>query len=164
MNLLVRHYPDAQIAGVSGPLGFTLLSSLTGEQVIPAIRQALRSLQVGQGELALHEHCGTNLVVTAALTTAATLAGLGAYALPQNRQTRTPRGLLERLPRIVLLNVAALVAALPLARWVQANVTTKADVSDMEIASVVTDYRGRLNHISVQTRYGQTAPKVELTS
>jgi hypothetical protein len=157
MNLLVRRYPDAQIAGMSGPLGFTLLSSLTGEQIIPTVRQALGSLKVGQGDLALHENCGTNLVVTAALTTVATLAGLGAYALPQSRETRTPRGLLERLPRMVLLNVAALAAASPLSRWVQAKVTTNADVKDMEIASVVTDYRGRLHHISVHTRHGRAA-------
>jgi hypothetical protein len=164
LNLLMRRYPSAQIAGLSGPLGFTLLSSLTAEQIIPAIRESLDLLRAGQSDLAVHEHCGTNLVITAALTTFATVAGLGAYALPRNRQTRAPLALLERLPHVVLLNVVALIAASPLSRWVQANVTTNADLRDLEIVSILTDYQGRLHRISVQTREAEAAQRIELAA
>ncbi len=164
MNLLSHRYPNAQIAGMSGPLGFTLISTLTGEQIIPTIRQALDSLKMGDGDLALHENCGTNLVVTAALTTLATLAGLGSLARPRNREKRMSLRWLERLPQIVLLNTVALMAASPLSRWVQANVTTNADLQDMEVASIVTDYRGRLHHISVHTRHADAIQHIELTS
>jgi hypothetical protein len=162
INLLTRRYPGAHIAGLSGPLGFTLLSSLTGEQIVPTIRHALNSLKTGEEDLAVHENCGTNLVITAALTTLATVAGLGGYALPRNRSTRTPLGLLQRFPQIVLLNVIALVAASPMSRWVQSNVTTSADLQDVEIASIVTDYRGHLHHISVHTRHGYVPQSTEL--
>jgi hypothetical protein len=41
------------------------------------VRRALEALRSGESELAVHEHCGTNLVVTAMLTTLATMLGLG---------------------------------------------------------------------------------------
>ena len=158
INLLSRRYPDAQVAGLSGPLGFTLLSNLTGEQVVPTVRQALGSLKTGQQNLAWHEHCGTNLVVTAGLTTLATVAGLGGYVFSRSRRERSPMGFFERLPHVVLLNVIALLAAPPLSRWAQLNITTNADLRDVEIASIFTDYRGRLHRISVQTSHGAQAP------
>jgi hypothetical protein len=146
INLLSRRYPKAQIVGLSGPLGFTLYSSLTAEEIIPAAREALRALRAGDVDLAVHENCGTNLVITASLTTLATLVGLGL------RSRRSFRQFLERLPQAVLLNTVALVAAGPLARWVQANVTTNPDVGGVEIASFFTDYQGGLRRVRVHTR------------
>lgn len=146
INLLSRRYPKANIMGFSGPLGFTLYSSLTAEEIIPAAREALRALKAGDAALAVHENCGTNLVITAMLTTSATLLGLGL------RSRRSFRDFLERLPQAVLLNAVALIFAGPLARWVQSNVTTDPDVRNVEIASFFTDYQGGLRRIRVHTR------------
>jgi hypothetical protein len=51
-----------------------------------------------------------------------------------------------------------------LSRWFQANVTTKADLEDMDIGSIVTDFKGRLHRISVHTRYGYATQHIELAS
>ena len=157
INLLTRRHPGARVLGVSGPRGFSLYSNLGGEQVIPAARAALRELQAGNSRLALHENCGTNLVISAALTTLATLLGLrySPVGPPSKRNPRRAWGdFLERLPQVILLNAMALTTAVPVARWVQANVTTDAGVADLEIASFFTDYHGGMGRIRVHTRRG----------
>jgi len=156
INLLSRRHPGAHLVGVSGPQGFTLYSSMGAEDVIPVAREALRALQSGNAALAIHENCGTNLVVTAVLTTLATLLGL--RYMPGGTRTATRDtgrawwNLLERLPHAILLNAMALVVAMPVARWVQTNVTTSPDVAGIEIVSFFTDSQGGLSRIRVHTR------------
>lgn len=155
INLLSRRYPGAQVVGFSSPAGFTLYSSLTTEDIILAARQALSALQAGESELAVHENCGTNLVITAALTTLATVVGFGAGHLGLGRRRSSRSGFLEfleRLPQAVLLNAIALVVANPIARWVQSRVTTDPDASQLEISSIFTDYYGTLQRVRVHTR------------
>lgn len=146
INMLSRRYPKAHLIGLSGPGGFTLLTSLTAEEIVPAVRQALAALKSGDVALAVHENCGTNLVVTAALTTLATFIGLGL------QRKRKARDLLERVPQAMVLNALAVMAATPLGHWVQENVTTDSDVRDLEIASFFTDYQGNMRRIRVHTR------------
>ncbi len=144
LNLLGRTYPHAQALGVSGPAGFTIYTSLTAEEVIRAVMEALKRLQAGEHGLCLHKNCGTNFVVTATLTTLTTLLGIGGK--------KTFRQQLEHLPHLILLNVMALLIAQPAAEWFQAHLTTDAAVEGMEIASVFTDHQGGLQRIRVHTR------------
>jgi len=130
INVLTQHYPHAQVMGLSDFGGFTLHTSLRAEKVVPVIDQALARLQAGEYNLRIHPNCGTNLVVTAIMTSLATVLGMGA--------TTDPRKRLERFPQAVLLNVIALLFARPVAAWVQANISTDADVSQMHIATVTT--------------------------
>jgi hypothetical protein len=146
INMLSRRYPKSQIVGFSGPGGFTLYTTLTAEEIVPAARQALKSLQGGEVALAVHDNCGTNLVVTAGLTTAATVLGLGL------RRKRKLGDVLERVPQAMLLNALAVMFAAPLGHWVQTNLTTDPDVAGVEITSFVTDYQGRMRRIRVHTR------------
>ncbi len=151
INLLSQRYPQAQIIGLSGPWGFTLYTTLTVEEVVPTAMQALKRLQAGEHHLRLHPHCGTNLVITAAMTAMAGGVGLA------GRQKDRPPLLhwLERLPTLLLLNSLALTAARPLAAWVQAHLTTEQDMSGVEITSVFTGGQGRggqLRRIRVHTR------------
>ena len=148
INLLSQQYPGARVVGFSGPMGFTLYSSLTAEQIISAARQALSALKAGESKLAVHENCGTNLVITAMLTTLATILGLG-YG---RRSRRGPLDLAERLPQAVLLNTVALAVAEPVSRWVQTNVTTDPVLDEVEISSFFTDYQGGRLRIRVHTR------------
>ena len=76
INLLNQRYPDAHVVGLSDPFGFTIYTSLTAEEVVPATNQALSRLKAGETLLSLHQQCGTNLVVAAMLTTTASLIGL----------------------------------------------------------------------------------------
>ncbi len=155
INLLSRRYPGSQVVGFSSPAGFTLYSSLTTEEINLAARQALGALKAGESQLAVHENCGTNLVITAALTTLATVVGLGAGHLGQGdgRSSRSRYlAFLERVPQAILFNVIALVVANPLARWVQSRVTTDPNLSQVEISSIFTDYHGTLRRVRVHTR------------
>mgnify|MGYP006308487915 CR=1 FL=1 len=146
INVLSRRYPKAHIVGFSGPAGFTLYTSLSGEEVVPAARQALKSLRDGDVGLAVHDNCGTNLVVTAGLTTIATVVGLGM------RRKRKLLDVLERVPQTMLLNALAVMVATPLGHWVQTNMTTNPDVAGVEITSFVTDYQGNMRRVRVHTR------------
>ncbi len=144
LNLLSRAYPGAQALGVSGPRGFTIFTSLTAEEVVPAVMEALKRLKAGEQSLRVHKHCGTNLIVTATLTTSATVLGVGGQSTFRKR--------LEHLPHLILLNVIALLLAPPVAEWVQAHITTDPNVSALEIASVFTDHQSGWQRIRVHTR------------
>ncbi|MGC9394333.1 MAG: DUF6391 domain-containing protein [Anaerolineae bacterium] len=145
LNLLGKRHPGAQAMGLSGPRGFTIFTSLTAEEIVPAVMEALKRLKAGEGALRVHRNCGTNTVVTATLTTLATLLGIRGIK-PSLRKN------MERLPHLILLNVLALLAAPPLAAWVQGTLTTDPNVDDVEIASVFTDYYRGLQRIRVHTR------------
>jgi len=148
INLLTRKHPGARVMGISGPMGFVLYSSLTAEDIIPVTRQALAALKSGQAGLAIHANCGTNLVITAILTTAASLLGLG-----HGRRSRRSLGdLVQRLPQTVLLNTVALSLSGPVASWVQANLMTDPDLGGTEISSIFTDFQGGLHRVRVHTR------------
>lgn len=146
INLLSHRYPNAQILGLSGPAGFILYTSLDAEKVSRMVPQALASLQHGLTDLVYHENCGTNLVMTAILTTAATLVGF------QAQRRLTLRRFVDLLPQAVLLNVVALLIAAPLSRWVQTRVTTMGDLADVEIAAINVDQQGTLQRVQVRTR------------
>jgi hypothetical protein len=145
LNLLGKRHPNAQAMGISGPRGFTIYTSLTAEEIVPAAMEALKRLKAGEGALRVHRNCGTNTVVTATLTTLATLLGIRGTK-PSFRES------LERLPHLILLNVLALLAAPTLAEWVQGTLTTDPNLADVEIASIFTDYHRGLQRIRVHTR------------
>jgi hypothetical protein len=151
INLLGRRYPAAQVMGFSGPTGFTLYSTLTADEIIPAVRNALEALKAGEVNLAVHEHCGTNLVITAVLTTLATVLGLGC-----TRRLRLV-DLAERLPQAILLNVIAVLAAKPLGHWLQEHVTTNATLGNLSISSFFTDHRRGMLRVRVHTRHARSA-------
>lgn len=147
LNLAGKRHPGAQLVGLSGPFGFTVYTSLTAKEIVPAAMEALKRLQSGEGSLRVHPNCGTNLVVTAGLTTLATLIGL------KGEKRSSLRTYLDRLPHLVLLNVFALLAGPSLGEWVQANVTTDPNLAGVEIASVFTDNYSGLRRIRVRTRH-----------
>jgi hypothetical protein len=158
INHLSETYGDARIVGWSGPFGFRLYTTLTGAEVIPAVRRALAVLKAGNTEVAYHANCGTNLVVTALLTTFASLVGLrptlsaGLYGARRRRYRA--RDFVQRLPQTVLLNAFVLMFAAPVSQWVQTNLTTDAYVEDLEIGSILTDYQGGMCRVRVYTRAG----------
>ncbi|MBN2006131.1 MAG: hypothetical protein JXA21_22435 [Anaerolineae bacterium] len=144
INLVTEQYPLAQVVGFSGPWGFTLYTSLTAEEIVPAVMKALQRLKAGESNLRIHANCGTNLAVAAMLTAGATLLGTGKETSWLKR--------LERFPQLILLNVLALMVARPLGEWVQAHLTTDPDLTQMDIASIFTDLQGHLRRIRVHTR------------
>jgi hypothetical protein len=145
INLVNQRYPGVQIIGLSDPAGFNLYTSLAVDKVAPLVGEALDRLKSGQIQLALHDNCGTNVVVTAMLTTLATLLGMG-------RRTKRPlRRLIERLPYAILLNALALFAAPSAAYWVQSKVTTDPHLENVEIGTLHTNHKGGMQRVRVHT-------------
>ena len=146
INLASQRYPGVNIIGLSGPLGFSLYTSLSADKIVSLVREALTALKAGHNHLAIHPNCGTNIVVTATLTTLATLLGLG------KRTKRPVHRLVERLPYAVLLNAVALLAAPSAGQWIQSTVTTDPHLEGVEIGALFTrPHRGGLQRIRVHT-------------
>ena len=150
INLASQRFPGTQFVGFSDPQGFSLYTALSADKVAPLVHEAIATLKAGHGQFAVHENCGTNIVVTAMLTTMATLMAMG-------RRTKRPlRRLVERLPYAVLLNAFALFAAPSAGHWIQSNVTTDPHLENVEIGAVFTDNKGGLRRVRVNTvqKYG----------
>jgi hypothetical protein len=128
IHILSQNFPGRAMAGHSNPTGFFLIGDLPTEQVREAVSEALTRLQNGEKQLAIHEGCGTNYVVTGGLAAVFALAGMSG--------TRTNRERFERLPLVMMLSVLAFMISQPLGPALQKKVTTEADPGDMLIEDV----------------------------
>lgn len=144
IHVLSKQNPGVRLAGHSDARGFWLLGELTTEQVRAGVEQALGRLRAGEGHLAIHPNCGTNLVTSglaAGMAGAVAMAGSG----PRNRDK------LGRLPLAGLLATAALLLARPLGTRIQQQVTTSADPGDLEILDVTRGARAGVTAHRVST-------------
>lgn len=146
--LLNQRHPHAQVVGLSGPLGFTLYTNLTAEEIFPAVTDALRYLKQGHHALAIHPNCGTNLLTAATLTTAVTWLTL-------NPIHEKPEERVDRILRAILLNALMLLLARPLGSWMQAHLTVDPHVGHLELAAILTEYQGKIKRVRVHTRYNE---------
>jgi len=130
MNRFTHQHP---IAGYSIASGFFVVGDVTTEQVETCSAEALSRMQAGEAALAVSPFCGTNIVVTAALTMLATLTGY-----------HTAGGGLRGINRAFSNTALATVASQPLGRMMQRRYTTSADVGEMRITSVTHHNLGKL--------------------
>jgi hypothetical protein len=128
IHILSERFPGQPMAGHSNPTGFFLLGDLPTEHVREAVTEALTRLQNGERQLAIHEGCGTNYVVTGGL--AALFAFVGMSGTKNNRER------IERLPLVMLLSVLAYIIGQPLGPALQQQVTTEADPGNMTLVDV----------------------------
>jgi hypothetical protein len=84
---------------------------------------------MGESHLAIHDRCGTNLVVTGLLTATAALIASG-------RRGR------DGFQAAVTAATMAGFASLPAGRWIQRNLTTDSDVGNLRVAGVRQSFRG----------------------
>jgi hypothetical protein len=134
LHMLARQYPKNPMAGHSNPTGFFILCDVPTEELATAVVQALMGLRAGERGLAIHAGCGTNLAVTALLS--ASLAWLPL------RGTRSTFWRLFLLPLAIALAVIGWILSRPLGPWLQANVTTEANLGDLQVVDVVRIRRG----------------------
>ena len=122
IRILNRRFPTLRLAGWSAPGGFFVYGEVSTPDVQSAVAEALTRLSNGERNLALHPHCGTNLV------TAGLLAGLLSFVsmLPGDQRARQ-----ARLPLVLLLSTLALMLAQPLGLVVQQHVTTEANLGSV---------------------------------
>ncbi len=134
LHMLAREYPKSPLAGHSNPTGFFIFGEVPTENLNNALNAALNALRGGERKLAVHPGCGTNMAVTTMLS-----AGLAWLPL---RGTKSTTWRLLLIPLALALAVAGWALSQPLGPWLQANVTTEAELGDLQVTDVVQVRRG----------------------
>ena len=134
IHMLSRKYADKNLAGHSNPTGFFLFGDLTLEDIRSAIEEAMTRLHAGEKELAIHPGCGTNLATSMVLP--ATLAWVPFQG------TRSNRWRLLLIPIALMFAVFGYVLSKPLGPWLQRNVTTEADLGNLQVMEIVSVRKG----------------------
>lgn len=129
LHVLEARHPDRHLAGHSNPTGFFIFANVTTEELASAINQALTRLRAGESNLAIHAGCGTNMATSMVMSSA-----LAFLPLSGRRST---------LARFLLIPVGVVFALLgyalsqPVGPWLQAKVTTNADMGDLGVVDVL---------------------------
>lgn len=144
IHILTAMYPDRHFAGHSNPTGFFLLGNVPTEEVKAAVTQALTRLRAGEKGLAIHAGCGTNFASTALL--AGTLAWLPLSG------ARSWRKRFWLLPFAIAFGLLGYALSQPLGPWLQAHVTTEADLGNLHIEDVTPVHRRGVVVHRVRTR------------
>lgn len=137
-----RHW-NLRVIGRSDPWGFTLIGQVSTEDIVAAAQEALARLQAGEKELAVHPHCGTNLAVSALLASFSSFIAMGGKS-----QSRW-----EKLPRVLLATMGALLVAQPLGLWTQQHITTAPFLAQAEIKSIMLQKNGRAPSHRIAVEY-----------
>jgi hypothetical protein len=129
IHILAAKYPQRHFAGHSNPTGFFLLGNVPTDDVKLAVTQALTRLRAGERRLAIHAGCGTNLATTVLLSASLAWLPLGGV--------RSIRRRLWLLPFALAFAVLGFVLSQPLGPWLQANITTEAELGNLQIEDVI---------------------------
>ena len=130
LQVLAEKNPRLKMAGYSDPNGFWVIGDVESEQLEESAQQALSRLRGGESNLAIHPHCGTNLVTTSLLAGAAAAIGM----MGSGRSTRER---VERLPMVISLVALTMMASQPLGPYIQEHVTTSGSAVGMERMEIV---------------------------
>lgn len=130
IHLLSSRHPSISIAGRSDRKGFYILGNIPTDSVEWAARTALQRLLSGEKSLAIHPHCGTNLLASGMLGAAAS------YLTLFNLRDERWQGRLERLPLAILATILALIIARPLGNSAQRHLTTSSDLRGVRIEAI----------------------------
>src|SRR6266481_7928928 len=76
ITILSGMVPDLRVSARSSSSGFIILGDVDLGLLRRALDEALRRLQAGEAELAIHPNCGTNIFVSVFLIALGTLFGL----------------------------------------------------------------------------------------
>lgn len=124
ITILSGYNPELRVSARSSSRGFIVFGDVDLGQLRRAADEALRRLQAGEAELAIHPNCGTNLAVGISLATLGTLLGLA------STRTRT------RVASTAFSSVAGVMAMRPLGELVQKHVTTLPDLQGVRVSKI----------------------------
>ena len=133
LHMLARTH-KINMAGHSNPTGFFIFGELGTEDVRSAVNEAYSRLRGGESGLAIHPGCGTNLIATAFLP--------GTLAWLPFQGARSTRARLLLLPIALAFAVFGFILSRPLGTWMQRNVTTEADLGNMQVVDVTPVRKG----------------------
>jgi len=134
LHMLAQQYRGRNMAGHSNPTGFFLLGDFETEDIRSAATEAFNRLNAGESGLAVHPGCGTNLVAGAVLP--------AAFAWAPLRGARSTFWRIWLIPIAILFAVFGYFLSRPLGPWLQANITTEADLGNMQIMDILPVRKG----------------------
>jgi predicted phage tail protein len=124
ITILSGMVPDLRVSARSSSNGFVIFGDVDLGMLRRALDEALRRLQAGEAELAIHPNCGTNLAVGVSMVTIGTMLGM------VSSHTRT------RVASAAASSVAGLLAARPLGEIVQKYITTLPDLVGVRVTDI----------------------------
>jgi hypothetical protein len=124
VHVLSESNPKLSVIGRADGGGFNIIGNVEPHALAEAAQEALRRMQAGEGDLAVHPRCGTQLVTVGALTGLAAFLALG----------RRPR--VSRLPDVMIATTLAAFVAQPLGLSIQRYITTSPDAQAARFVSV----------------------------
>ena len=139
ITILSGMVPDLSVSARSSTDGFIIFGNVDLGVLRHAINEALRRLQAGEAELAIHPNCGTNIAVGISLITLGTLFGLA------SDQPRT------RITTAAASSVAGLMAARPVGQYLQRHLTTLPDLTGVRVTEIARRKFFGLTFIDVRT-------------
>jgi hypothetical protein len=148
VHVLSEGNPSLQLVGRADSGGFSIIGDVDPEELAASAQEALRRMKNGQGELAVHPRCGTQLVTLGALTAIAAFLTLGSR----------PRA--SRLPDAILATTAAAIVAQPLGLSLQKYVTTSPNVFDAHFVGVSRKHFAGLDYWHVDIGWDESTARV----
>ncbi|HET9591038.1 MAG TPA: DUF6391 domain-containing protein [Anaerolineales bacterium] len=134
LHILADKYKNQNMGGHSNPAGFFLFGNFNTQDIRSAVTEAMRRLRAGERGLAVHPGCGTNLVTTAFLP--------GLFAWAPFRGVRSTFWRIALIPLVVAFGVLGFFLSRPLGTWLQANITTEADLGDLRVMDIALVRKG----------------------
>lgn len=123
-TIMAQMDPNFTGSARSSSDGFIIFNDVDLGLLRRALDEALRRLQAGEAELAIHPNCGTNLAVGISLVTIGSMLGLA------SNHTRT------RLAAAAASSVTGWAAARPLGEYVQKHFTTLPDLKGVRVTDI----------------------------
>ncbi|GAC1380212.1 MAG: hypothetical protein NVSMB33_06040 [Ktedonobacteraceae bacterium] len=124
ITILSNMVPELSVSARSFANGFIIFGNVDLALLRQASDEALRRLQAGEAELAIHPNCGTNIVVGVSLVSLGTLLGMA------SSRSRV------RAASAAASSVAGLMAARPLGEYVQRHFTTLPDLQGVRVTEI----------------------------
>ncbi len=143
VHVLTESDPNIQLVGRADTTGFNIYGNVETKALQAATREALKRLQGGEANLAVHPRCGTNLVVAGLLTALAAAVALG----------RRPH--VRKIPDVILATTLAVFTAQPLGNKIQERITTSPDAIGARFAGIRQEQMGRLKIQHVDIEWGE---------
>lgn len=144
VHLLSQRAPGLRLAGHSDARGFWIVGEVDTEHMAAAVTEALERLRRGERHLAIHPHCGTNLVTNGVI--AGGFASLAWVAGGSRTGSR-----IDRLLLAVLLALLGLFVSLPLGYRLQQSVTTEGNPGELRVVQVLRSVQGNLTAHRITT-------------
>ncbi len=140
VHILTARDPSTHLIGRADTTGFNIYGQVPADALESAAREALVRLQNGEGALAIHPRCGTNLAVAGLLTALAAVFAIG----------RKPS--LKKIPDVIIATTVAAFLAQPLGLSLQQHVTTSPDARGARIAGIRQSQMGQIQvqHVDIE--------------